>query len=167
MAEFVVAEAGLLGAEEQCDTAYVFARQLGVDRGGGFRQSVQRMLQGSLAYCSRSHDERAVGDCFGNGGEGLRFGEDGGGIDGGACGLEGDGVVVDHAQMAEAEVVHGPGHRADVAGIAGAHQHDRDAVELLAGDQHCVYFRLRKREAAGVNLRRPLRLLTRSRLDPW
>ena len=105
------------------------------------------MLEGSLAYRSCTDDEGAVGDGFGDGGEGPGFGKDGGGIDGGACSLEGDGVVVDHAQMAEAEVMHGPGHRADVAGITGAHQHDRDAVELWAG-LHCGYFRLRKKEAA-------------------
>src|SRR5580704_16290278 len=108
------------------------------------------MLEGSLAYCSRAYNEGAVGDGFGDGGEGPGFGKYGGGIYGGACGLEGNGVVVDHAEMAEAEVVHGPGHRADVAGITGAHQHDRDAVELWAG-LHCGYFRLRKNEAACAN----------------
>ena len=58
------------------------------------------MLQIALADCGGPDDQGAVGDGLGESGAGDRVGEDLGGIDGGTGALEGDGKVVDHAQMA-------------------------------------------------------------------
>jgi len=89
----------------------------GADAGRGFGQREQSVLQVALAYGGGPDDEGAVGDGLGECGAGDRVGEDLGGIDGGAGALEGDGEVVDHAQMAQAEVVHGACGCADVVGL--------------------------------------------------
>ena len=60
--------------------------------------------------------------------------EDGGGVDGGLGGGEGDGELVDDAEIFVAEVVHGAGDGADVLRVAGADEHDDDAI--LFGGEH-------------------------------
>ena len=59
--------------------------------------------------------------------------EDGGGVHGGFGRGEGDGEVVDDAEVGEAEVVHGAGYGADVRGIAGANEDDGDAILIGRG----------------------------------
>ena len=138
VAQLFVAEAGLLGAEEQGDAAWVAigacaAAKFGADAGCGFGQREQGVLQVALADGGGPDDQGAVGDGLGEAGAGDRIGEDLGGVDSGARALEGDGEIVDHAQMAEAEVVHGAGGCADVVGVARADQDDVDAVKLFRG----------------------------------
>jgi hypothetical protein len=94
------------------------------------------MLQGSFSYCGCAYDQRAVGDCIGDAGEGFRGGDYGGGVHGGAGCFEGHCVVVHYAQVTEAEVVHGSGYRTDVIWVAGAYQHNDDPVELLFRQHH-------------------------------
>ena len=100
---------------------------------------MERVLQGSLADCRGAYNECAVGNCIGDGREGCCAGEYGGGIDCGPRCFKGNGIVVDEAEMAEAEVMHGPCHRANIVRIARAYQDDAYAVELL-GREHLPLF---------------------------
>src|SRR5215469_16844182 len=59
MAQLFVAEAGLLGAEEERD-AGVIGSKLCVDRLGRLRKGVQRMLDRTFSDCSSADNEYAV-----------------------------------------------------------------------------------------------------------
>lgn len=95
------------------------------------------MLEVALADGGGADDEGAVGDGLGYGGEFGCGGEDGGRIDGGACGFEWDRVLVDDAEVGEAEVVHRAGDGADVLRVAGADENDGDAVEIFRREHAC------------------------------
>jgi len=91
-------------------------------------------------------DEGAVGDGFGEGGEPAGLLHDGGGAHGGFGGLgvfdlsgfEGGGVVVDDAEVGEAEVLHGAGGGTDVAGVAGADEDDGEAGAICCGEHGSI-----------------------------
>jgi len=94
-------------------------------------------LEVALADGGGAGDEGAVGDGLGDGRELSGGGEDGGGVDGGAGGFERDGILVDDAEVGEAEVVHGAGDGADVLRVAGADEDDGDAVKFRRGEHAC------------------------------
>ena len=102
-------------------------------RGAASEQRKQRVLQIALTDGCGADDEGAIGYGIGESGAGDRVGEDLGGVDCGAGGLKGDRVIVDHAQMAQAEVMHGAGGCANVVWVARADQDDVDAVKLCRG----------------------------------
>jgi len=92
-------------------------------------------------------DEGAVGDGFGEAGESASLLHDGGGAYGGLRGLgvfdlgglEWGGVVVDDAEVGEAEVLHGAGGSADVAGVASADEDDGEAGAICCGEHGLLY----------------------------
>jgi len=105
-------------------------------------EGVERMFEDAVADGGGSEDQGAVGDGFGDGGwlgGGL---EDAGGMNGGFFsgqrGFEGDGKVVDDAEVGEAEVVYGAGDGSDVRGIAGADEDDVEAGLLLGEHEDMV-----------------------------
>ena len=82
-----------------------------------------------------SDDKRAVRDGFGEGLEFFGAGEKRRGANRGTCLAERQLIRVDHANMEEAEVAHGPGGGTDVKGIARTDEYDAQAVEFGVGRQ--------------------------------
>jgi hypothetical protein len=141
VAELVVREAGLFGAEEQGD---LFCWVLGESsRDGliGFGEHLKGMLEDALAYGGGAEDESAVGDGFGYGGKFDGGGEDAGGVDRSPFRsqrrLERDWEFVDDAEVGEAEIVDGAGGGADVGRIAGADEDYDDAI-LVFGEHRFI-----------------------------
>jgi hypothetical protein len=142
VAELFVGEAGFFGAEEQSHFGGRIGLESLMDEAVCVSEGVERVLEDAVADGGSSEDQSAVGDGFGDGG-GLGGGlEDAGGVDGGLFsgqrGFEGDGKVVDDAEVGEAEVVHGAGDGADVRGIAGADEDDVEAGLLLGEHEDMV-----------------------------
>jgi hypothetical protein len=104
VAELFVAEAGLFGAEEQCDPRERLrgsesgARQLRTKQGAGFGEGMKRMLLAAQADGGGAYDERAIGDRLGDAGVFAGGFEDRGGVYGRAGAFERDGVFVDEAE---------------------------------------------------------------------
>jgi hypothetical protein len=111
-----------------------WAAQLREQPGCGLGQGKQLVVQMALAHRGGAHHQRAVGDRVGHAGAAEGGGHYGGRVDRGPGLLQGHGIVVDDAQAAESEVVHGAGHGADVAGVARADQNYADTVELGFGE---------------------------------
>jgi hypothetical protein len=93
-----------------------------VQQNCGLWQCMERVLQRTLADSGRSRNQRAVGDGLGDRGKDARTGDHLRGIDGGLCRLERHAVLIHHAQVTEAEVMHRPRDCADIVRIACAHQ---------------------------------------------
>jgi hypothetical protein len=137
VAEFFVAEAGLLRTEEQSDASCAMrSRELFADPCGSFGQRVKRMLQGSFADCGCTYDQRAVSDCLCDAGKGGRRSHHLRGIHCGSCGLKWHWVFVYDAQMLETEVVHGSGYRSDIVWVAGTHENYGDSIGLFWTEHH-------------------------------
>jgi len=146
VAELVVGEAGFFRAEEQ---GYAGLGVFGGIKGGeedwgGLLEGEDGTGKVAVADGCGGGDEGAIRDGFGEGGEAAGLLHDGGGGDGGfgselggfeLGGFEGGGVVVDDAEVVEAEVLHGAGGGADVAGVAGADQDDGEAG-ACGGEEH-------------------------------
>jgi len=149
----LVGEAGLFGAEEEgyagwsgfvCWSCGLL--QLGEDAGGGLLEGEDGAMEVAFADGGGAGDEGAVGDGFGKGGEAAGLLHDGGCAYGGfgglgvfdLGGLEGGGVVVDDAEVCEAEVLHGAGGGADVAGVAGAYEDDGEAGAICCGEHESI-----------------------------
>ena len=132
MAEFFVAEAGFFGAEEQCDAGFGVGRcEFSAEHVADFGEGVKGMLFAAEADCGGADDEGAIGDGLGDFCELAGGFEDGGGVDGRAGPFEGDGVFIDQAQVAKAEVIHGAGDGADVVGVASADEHHAEPAEFV------------------------------------
>ena len=100
----------------------------------GFGQVEQLVVELALADGGGADDESAVGDGLGDRGKGARGGHHLGGVDGGLRSLKRWEEFIDHAEGAEAEVVHGAGDGADVGRVARADEDDGDAGQLRIGE---------------------------------
>src|SRR5260370_36999486 len=91
---------------------------------GSLVQAVYRVLQLTLADGGSSDDQCAIFDGFGNGLELFSTGEQSFGANGGTRFTKSQLIGGHDAKMEEAEVAHGPGRTAEVAGIPGGDSED-------------------------------------------
>jgi len=120
--------------------------ELGEDAGRGLLEGEDGAMEVAFSDGGGAGDEGAVGDGLGKGREASGLLHDGGGAYGGfgglgvfdLGGLEGGGVVVDDAEVGEAEVLHGAGGGADVAGVAGADEDDSKAGAICCGEHESI-----------------------------
>jgi len=92
-------------------------------------------MQSPMADGGGSHDERAIGDRFGDGLELFGAGEQRRGADGGTRLAKRGLVGIHDAQVAKAEIAHRAGGGADIERVARGNEHDAQTVELSGGWQ--------------------------------
>jgi hypothetical protein len=132
VAEVVVGEAALFGAEEEGDTA---CSKAFAEEGRGLLEAFHGVLRFAAAEGGGADDEGAVSEGFGKGFEFFGAGKNRGGAYGGTGFAKGKFVGVDDAKMEEAEIAHGAGCSADVERVARSDEDDAEAVELVGGGQ--------------------------------
>ena len=161
MAQVVVGEAGFFGAEEDGGAAglgLLFRRstidlwgaralvprlQSLQNTWGGLLEGLYGAIEIAFADGGGADDETAVGDGFRKGGEAASLLHDRGCANSGLRdlrvfklgGFEGGGIVVDDAEVGEAEVLHGAGGGADVAGVTGSDE-DYGEAGTCSGGEH-------------------------------
>jgi len=121
------------GAEEQGQAPFG-RRQLAAQPIAGFGEGVERLLLAARTYRRCPDDQGAIGDGFGDGSVFAGRFEHGGGIDCRFRPFKGDPVLIHKTKIAEAEVIHCPGDRSDVVGVAGADEDDTEPVEFVFGE---------------------------------
>lgn len=102
---------------------------------GGLIEAADRVLGLAATDGSRSDNEGAVRDGFGDGLEFFGAGEQRRGADGGSRLAKCQLIGVHHTKMEEAKVAHGAGRRADVEGVARGDKDDTQTVGFGVGRQ--------------------------------
>ena len=136
MAHIVVREAEFLRTEKERDFV---SSEPAPDQASAVFQAPERLLQCPVADRGGADDQRAIGHGFGNGFELFGACEHVRRTDGGARLTKRGLVRIHDAQVAEAEVAHGAGGRADIQRVARRDEHDAQAVELGLSGQRCLF----------------------------
>lgn len=122
VAEVVVGEAALFGAEEKRDAA-----AMATDEASSLVEAVQWLLQLASASSGGADDQSAVRNGCGEVGEFPGVGEEFGRANRRAGLAKCHGIGVDDAKIREVKVAHGAGNGADVERVARGDEHDGEA----------------------------------------
>ena len=132
VAEVVVGEAALFGAEEKRDVARA---QAAPDQARGTFGAANRLMEMARADRGGANDESAIGDGFGNGFELLGARENGRSADSGAGLPKRGSVGLHNAKVAKAEIAHRARGGADVEGVARLDEDDAQVVGFSGAEQ--------------------------------
>jgi len=130
VAKGIVREAPFFAAKEQRNR--LRSKTLANERRSRGKH-IDGMLRLAIADSGRADNKRAIGDSPGDIREFLGLTQEVGSADGGLRFAKSDFVGIYHAETRKAKVAHGPRRRADVEGIAGAHEDDAEIFERKHG----------------------------------